>query len=435
MATINGTLATDVLDGTDLADIINGLAGDDYLYGLLGIDTISGGSGDDSVDGGDGSDTLLGGSGYDWLIGGAGNDILNGGTTKDIGTPASWNEVDTINYLYEGGGFGVTVNLATGTATDSFGFTDTLIDIERVWGTDFADTLTGGNVANNSLEIFVGFGGNDSINGGSGRDIIDYYSEPGQNGFMGIAVDLIAGTVRDAYGDNDTVSGIEEIRGTWNSDYLLGSNGADRFDPFGGNDFIDGRGGLDTVSYAIDVFRDGIVGIDADLARGTIIDTSSWIDTVVSIENVFGSFWSDSISGNALANVLDGDDGNDVLRGRGGNDKLYGGIGVGNDVLFGGVGNDRLEGGAGNDILRGGLGIDTFVFTKGGDEDIIKDFTTGVDKINVAAFGFASQADVLAAVQITSASTAILDLGNDVFVEFANVNTAGVYLTAGDILI
>ena len=50
---------------------------------------------------------------------------------------------DTVSYHFEGGTQGVNVNFVTGLAIDTFGNTDHLIDIERVVGSEFADTLTG----------------------------------------------------------------------------------------------------------------------------------------------------------------------------------------------------------------------------------------------------------------------------------------------------
>ena len=55
----------------------------------------------------------------------------------------------------------VNVNLATGVAQDGEGGTDTLSNIESIWGSDFDDTLTGG--FDDGFELFEGGGGNDII--------------------------------------------------------------------------------------------------------------------------------------------------------------------------------------------------------------------------------------------------------------------------------
>jgi Ca2+-binding RTX toxin-like protein len=54
-----------------------------------------------------------------------------------------------------------------------------------------------------------------------------------------------------------------------------------------------------------------------------------------------------------------------------------------NDVLYGGGGNDTLDGGAGDDILTGGAGSDTFVFTGEFGHDILNDFDSATDAIEI----------------------------------------------------
>lgn len=96
---------------------------------------------------------------------------------------------------------------------------------------------------------------------------------------------------------------------------------------------------------------------------------------------------NDSITGDALPNLIDALAGNDTVNGLGGNDTLIGGAdndflfgadgndilsgGLGNDQLvgdnFGGAGNDSLNGGAGSDTLNGGLGLDTLLGGAGDD--------------------------------------------------------------------
>ena len=70
--------------------------------------------------------------------------------------------------------------------------------------------------------------------------------------------------------------------------------------------------------------------------------------------------------------MITGNAGGNTLRGLGGNDTLRGGAEA--DVLDGGEGNDRLDGGA---------GADTYLFQRGGDQDIIveSDATLGVNDV------------------------------------------------------
>lgn len=76
----------------------------------------------------------------------------------------------------------------------------------------------------------------------------------------------------------------------------------------------------------------------------------------------------------------------DNLNAFGGDDILFG-LG-GNDTLDGGAGNDTISGGAGNDSLTGGAGADRFIIdVEASASDVISDFSTTDDIIDVTAFG------------------------------------------------
>lgn len=83
----------------------------------------------------------------------------------------------------------------------------------------------------------------------------------------------------------------------------------------------------------------------------------------------------------ATTNLGNGDD---DYTGTDRNDLVSGG--AGDDVLRGGRGDDILADGPGSDRLVGGAGRDLFVFTPDGDRDEIRDFTPGVDRIDLSAF-------------------------------------------------
>ena len=72
--------------------------------------------------------------------------------------------------------------------------------------------------------------------------------------------------------------------------------------------------------------------------------------------NGAGNALGNVIVGNDRANVLSGGDGNDLLWGGNGNDTLNGDNG--NDTLYGEAGDDTLSGGGGNDALHGDAGAD-----------------------------------------------------------------------------
>ncbi|NOU09795.1 MAG: calcium-binding protein, partial [Nitrospira sp.] len=378
MATMIGTNGNNILNGTISSDTMIGRAGNDQLSGNGGDDRLNGGTGNDLLNGGTGNDTadysniviggttylgatagvkvnlnllgaqntggagldqlvsienligtnfndtltgnsanngllglagndsLNGGSGDDWLIGGTGNDLLNGGAG-----------IDTADYRNRIGGIGatagVTVNLnLTGAQNTGGAGSDTLVSIENLTGTtSYNDTLTG-NGANNVLS---GENGNDTLNGGSG---------------------------------NDT------LHGGGNNDQLFGGNGNDVLSGGSGNDLLNGGAGLDTASYAtatagVKVIFDFLEDPDGPQNTG-----GAGLDTLVSIENLTGSNFNDTLRvsfPDTDTSTLNGGAGNDVLLADHVNAMLNGG--TGNDTLDVEDATGTLNGGAGDDELRG----------------------------------------------------------------------------------
>ena len=86
------------------------------------------------------------------------------------------------------------------------------------------------------------------------------------------------------------------VRGSAFDDTLLGSNipSVELFEGDGGNDFINGRGGFDRVTYTPLTDNNVTGGITVDLAAGTVFgDASVGIDTLRSIEAVRGTNFND----------------------------------------------------------------------------------------------------------------------------------------------
>jgi len=150
---------------------------------------------------------------------------------------------------------------------------------------------------------------------------------------------------------SDAVLGPITIKGTNGADALYGSSRSESIYGYGGNDTVKGFGGADQLDGGTGIdtafYGDSTVGVSVNLATGRGFGGSAEGDTLVSIENLWGSEHNDTLTGNDGANELYGLNGNDVLKGGGGADGHAGGDG--DDVLKGGGGADYLEGGPGSD--------------------------------------------------------------------------------------
>lgn len=300
---ITGTNANETLTGTNDADLISGLGGFDNLFGNGG------------------NDTLVGGAGEDFMSGGQGNDTFDG--TAGPGDVESDLDYDTASYREETGGQGVVVNLVTSTGTDTYGNQDTYIDIEDVRGSAQADSMTGSEAD----ESFHGMAGDDTIDGGGGYDEIRYNNEPQYGATSGIIFNFATGEAIDGFGDTNTFSNFESVRGTSFADTFIGDGNDNRFRGLVGNDTIDGGEGNDTIDHRRDTNYGGNAGIVANLSSSTVIDGYGNTDTLTSIENVIGTWTNDVITGDSQFNSLRGEGGNDTLKGGGGDDDLMGGRG------------------------------------------------------------------------------------------------------------
>ncbi|WBY06481.1 calcium-binding protein [Sphingomonas sp. 7/4-4] len=132
---------------------------------------MSGGEGQDWLIGGDGADTVSGDAGHDTLRGGEGDDLLRGGAGDD--TIIGGAGVDTVTYADAQSGVEIDLSLLEEQLTRSAGV-DTLLSIENLIGSNFADVLAS-DVGANRL---TGGGGNDRFvfNGLGARDTIDDFN-------------------------------------------------------------------------------------------------------------------------------------------------------------------------------------------------------------------------------------------------------------------
>lgn len=393
------------IDGTNASDSLSGGSGPDLINGMGGDDFIAGGAGNDVLRGGEGNDTLLGGPGSDVLIGGGGNDVIDGGAILDR---INYVDYNVVSYAETGQGVIVDIGGIVGDGSSGNGVatgdgTDLLNNVNWIVGSAFGDRLVGS--AANIVEIFDGGSGDDTIDGGAINPLWDNFNRVTYQRAPGpVTVDLAAGTGSGADG-TDTLVNINMVRGSDFADTLLGSNGplAEQFEGRGGNDFIDGRGGLDILRYDTSASA-----VNVNLATGIAQDGLGGTDSFVNIEGVRGSAFGDVLTGGNLANGAGMADALEVFLGNGGNDTIDGGagfdladyhtstsgvivtlgaagVGTASDDLGGidtllnieGVrgsafddvltGSDTgvfetFQGGQGNDLINGRQGLDTAVY-------------------------------------------------------------------------
>ncbi len=329
--------------GNGLANSLRGNAGNNRLAGLDGDDSIEALDGEDTLIGGQGADTLEGGADNDSLIGGADNDILNGGAGQDSMEGGPGDDL----YIVDNAGDRILETQTGGTDTVHASISFSIFSFQWVEnltllgsgninaeGNDEANTLTG-NSGNNTLR---GEGGEDTLIGGAGADTL----------WGGTGVDImIGGAGNDSYFVQDTNDVVVEAVGEGTDRVLTSVDYT--LSPTSEIEELIMQG-----SSSIRVTGNGV----ANYLQGNAGNNrQAGLDGDDSIRDYLGE---DTLIGGQGADTLDGGGDNDVLNGGADNDSLNGG--VGDDTLFGGLHDDILLGGDGADSLNGGDGIDTATY-------------------------------------------------------------------------
>jgi Ca2+-binding RTX toxin-like protein len=351
------------------------------------------------------ADALTGHNGIDYFVGGAGNDTLDGNGGSDT-------------YMFNiGNGLDI--------VTDTSGTNDMIL---------MGAGITASNVRleNSSNSLWIYYGTSDTIK------LADHFADDTNGTSLydevetlkfsdGSTINLKSGLTFTGAAGIDSVNGTrlnDTLYGLAGNDHLYGKDGTDTLIGGDGNDYMDGGLGVDTSSYA-----GTSVGVTVSLLTTTAQNTvGAGTDTLTGIENLLGSSYNDTLTGDGNANTIDGGLGNDTLNGGAGVDTVsyskatvgvtvdlslatsQNTVGAGSDLLSnfenifgsafadtlkgnaganvinGGSGNDVILGKGGNDTLYGGLGADSFKFDVSavGNIDTVKDFKLAeADKLDI----------------------------------------------------
>jgi Ca2+-binding RTX toxin-like protein len=287
-------------------------------------------------------------------------------------------------------------------------------------------------------DVLVGSAYGDILVGGSGADVLvgGRGSSPTYDNFRNVQnadtasyADATAGVIasladfRVNAGDakGDTFVSIENLTGSDYADTLIGDasgnmlrggDGDDLLIGGAGGDFLSGGAGIDTVS-----FENATSAVWASVSGSGLGDAKN--DDYLSIENLTGSSFSDTLFGREGENFIMGGDGDDVIEGGGGADRLSGGdgsdtasysrsqygvivslttpsinIGDAKGDIFSSIENltgsrhsDRLIGNFASNILSGGHGDDTLIGLGGSSDTLI-----GGGGIDTASYELATTA-------------------------------------------
>ncbi|MCG8504601.1 MAG: cadherin domain-containing protein [Sphingomonadales bacterium] len=386
---VSGGSGNDTVTGGRGDDELTGETGNDLLAGGLGNDMITTGAGDDVIrfERGDGADTVIDALTNEWdvvWISGQGfqtgymldgvqvkttsGEVVYDGTMwlgrmrydRSNGMLYRHNPADPNNYTADSGndtiefGIGIDINdihmerqgddLVLGIAPSGAdgvtfaGLTDT-ITLKHWFNSPTANTsgapieefvfFNTGTLAATQIDIWgTGTDGDDTVNGGAGKDWL-----AGNGG----------DDTLDGLGGDDILSGHsgqDTLKGGAGADVLLGGAGNDTLEGGAGADIIVGGAGFDMVSYADSM---SAVTVDLDGTAGSGGDAAG--DSIIEVEGIIGSAHADTLHGN--------------------------------------FGDNEFEGGAGNDTIYGALGDDTYVFNRGDGADVIVDKNQAIESVVV----------------------------------------------------
>jgi Ca2+-binding RTX toxin-like protein len=395
---VNDTVTENDNEGTDLVKSSASFKLGDYVENLTltGLNNISG-TGNftaNTIIGNDAANVLDGGGGADTLIGGKGDDsyIVDNAKDKVVETVSNaagsghdrvWSSVD-----FSLAGLVNVEDLNLTGSGDIHAIGNALANF--IQGNDGANLIDGGKGA----DQMEGYGGNDTYyidnvgdqvfeDAGKGEDTIvssialnsalsnveNYTFKTGQ------ALDFVANGL-----DNwiEGGSGNDHIQGNGGHDHLYGNAGNDWLEGGSANDTIDGGAGADKMQgyddndqYFVDNAGDLVIETSTGGTNDSVVSTISLAHLFDNVENlVLTGSGNINGAGNALDNIIWGNNGA--------------------NAIDGGDGKDEIYGQKGNDLLIGGADADTFDFNMkgtGDGHDTIKDFLKAEDILQFGGVG------------------------------------------------
>jgi Ca2+-binding RTX toxin-like protein len=182
-------------------------------------------------------------------------------------------------------------------------------------------TFGAANMGDGRDVVITSFNMSGTFSLGSGNDL---FVSDGDVNFNGNAVDILV----DAGPGNDIIVVATDFCG------YQGGTGNDVFVSDGRRSTFEGDAGIDT--YSLEVATQRAV---VDLAANTAFVQFTTAEAIA-VENVRGTDFDDTITGDGLDNRIDGLLGNDTIQAAGGNDTVSGGGGT--NTLIGGPGTDTV---------------------------------------------------------------------------------------------
>lgn len=186
------------------------------------------------------------------------------------------------------------------------------------------------------------------------------------------------------------------IFGTASADIIAGTALNDIMRGYGGGDRYSGGKGDDT--YILSSAKDQVFELAGE-----------GLDTIRS----------------SVHHVLEANVENLILEGSG---AWYGGGNALDNVIIGNEFAQQLDGGAGNDVLVGGAGADVFIIKAGNGSDVVFDFVSGTDTIRLGGYGISDFSQIQAIARQVGTDT-VLDFANGEDLILRNVKATALVAT------